>query len=663
MKENTRRKLVITENLIPRIRAEFHGGLNEYMTARIREETSKILKDGPASMGNPVLVKVSSDLSPHPGQLLLTVSFVLDYFFLYGTRTRKKYVPIPDKFLSLDPEHQYQFLCEEMDKVLDKLLIELMNGLPTNYGLDVNGKPKYYPFFSEIRPSKEHKLLSFGGLQEICSEVFKSRKKEFLACVLNRVSQAHENIMPAMPDDLPGHYPGTPGSIRMSFSCSDRSHGSLSIQITMTYKDPIVWSVRSSMDLLPILALRSREKAIERVNEVLSEMVETATEEMLGMLPFCQVIPGAGSGEFPEKLYEFLTTGTAAFPHVKLLLQNTGCDDKHVPFLSYSGNGKYSLLPDSKKLQPSVADVVLDAHAASKEIGKPLPLTRTKTAPANLLETYRYCLAISSVILKEASTKGVQPPDFILSSANGVITSARHRDVSYTPEDLFGDGSKSLRRAFNAVLEPSLMLEQKMEHLDETQLAALNELNETELAILRLIHQDGRTWRSMAEKELSSTVVTKRQYIGDRLDALCERKILTSDGSVPLLRSYTAENAYGDAFYVYKPLADLCPGVLDKAVPRAFRFDEISLLNSAKRGAWFVERIKSVETRDERWEALQVLENDIQRTFLQEFVKSPEGESFFRSFSGPDATYARLLLGSIPGCKKYASVFFGDEQG
>ena len=658
MTEEAKNKLNNIREMCLRVREELHGGLDEYAAGRVRDIAPKAMKEGPAALDHPILDDVRCDFYFASEQVVLRLFVTLDYFFLRATLMKKKEIKFLKNFESLTPENQYQYLSLETENALNDILLVLFGGLPAKYALDNDGSPMHYLVFPHISLSKEHKLLLTKGVRKICAEVFFRRKKEFCACISERVFQAYQKAGMILTDDLPGHYPGTLGPVQLDFTGSENCIGTLNVHVPMTYNDPIVWSSKFSRNLRYILESRSEEEAVVYVNEVLEDMVKEAAEKTAAMLPYCQAIPGAAQGAFPLKFFDLLTTGTAVFPHVTLESNHASGSNRFPPFLAFCGNGEYSLLANSKKLQPSAVDVTLDTYDAYADMDRPLPLARVKKAPSNLLETYRYCLAISDVIQKESTARGVKAPEFILSSTNGVITGAKYKNASYTPEDLFGDGSWSLKQTFSSLLQTLLTTEQKIACLDDAQLATLNELNPTELAVLRLVHQKRCTWRSQVESELFETVITKKPYIGDCLYALCKKSILTSDGNVPFLQTYTAKNDYNTDFCVYQPMAALCPGVLDKAVPRAYSFDEVDMLNRHKRGAWFLEQVKSVRTEEERGAALQVLENKIPRSFLQKFVDYPEGESFFRSLTGPDATRAKLLLGSIPGYKKRAKLLF-----
>ena len=188
----------------------------------------------------------------------------------------------------------------------------------------------------------------------------------------------------------------------------------------------------------------------------------------------------------------------------------------------------------------------------------------------------------------------------------------------------------------------------------QRQLAVFNTLNSTELAVLRCIASCPEAQGTAVADAIENRVCTTKAYTGMCIQHLTTLEVTWAGKTMPLLQARMETNGKLDDTCMFWVGACIDREMLASASGRPFNLAETAVLKPAARAKWFTNYLLEADD-EQRWPRFNEVLDHMPRTFLTDFVKSEEGQTFLRGFSGSDAMFVRLTVEELPGCKRLAA--------
>ena len=195
---------------------------------------------------------------------------------------------------------------------------------------------------------------------------------------------------------------------------------------------------------------------------------------------------------------------------------------------------------------------------------------------------------------------------------------------------------------------------------DEVLRRILGKLTPSALAILQFIYQEERVWYDKIVYTLGPSLPNTKASIEDYLDEAVE-VMAPVRGIRQTLVSWKEKEALGP-FTFFAPAFPALREIILSATPGRFGPEDLPYLTAAGRLQALEGMAQVAGSREERWDLLDLLENEVSRSTAAAFVKSEAGQAFLRGLEGDDREYARLLLEDLPGCKRLVRSLLGSDS-
>ena len=657
-KNDLNKQRTCIRRLLARIRDEFHGGLSLYAGKLVAEQGERYFANAPAGYRAPTISSAQATIERAGDWLVIRVFADIDYHVLVASKRSETRFLLPGFNDGVPEDVKYHIFAQAVEKRITEAVDCIFDNIPFCYESATPGDQDFQRHFSSVAYKNGKSMIEGVSLSALRNGALDRTKDMLKQRLMDRISASFERRRKDILKVYPGHFLGTVTDCSFAYNTSNTRDCILNVSISTEYERLYTWTIQVSSYILRAFQYTSAQDVQEYIEKVLLQLADKAADLVADSIPVCHVVIGDEKGMFPSFLFEYFISGSARIGCVTLTMEDrkkdTGMKD---PFLSYIGGKKYEILPGKTICPGKAQGLELDLAAISRSLDSTFSLGRHREPPESI-DIFRYCASVSSLCKTLSDAKKIPCPELEFTMTDGVLTSAKYRDHKYSKRELFGDGSMTLKDAILPILRSTIEEEAHLVDLGEAQLAVLNTLNPTELAILRHAHSKGRTWFHDAADAVEYKTITTKTFAGDCLSNLCEVEVPTDSGRHLLLDwEWKRSRKHGD-FKLYMPVATLVPDILDKVKPREYRPDEIPNIEAKHRGVWFAKLAARAQTAEERWEALRILENDMPKTYLPEFAKSPEGQAFFSAFEGADATYVQFLLQNTPGCKKLAAAIF-----
>ena len=290
---------------------------------------------------------------------------------------------------------------------------------------------------------------------------------------------------------------------------------------------------------------------------------------------------------------------------------------------------------------------------------QPVPPLEYTALPTEIAGFFRLGEALEQTLNQMLLDKDVSIPNMVLQLAKDCSLQLHCGSKNLA----LGTGEMSTGQRIMRLATQSVAEEEAKAAFRNRQLAVLNGLNPTELAILRHISKNGETWCAELADEIDGQVCTMKSYTGECLENLAVEYMPVKGGYKPLLEVYWGFNDAYDECLMYCFDLDIDRKLLESATGRPFRASEVGKMKPAARGDWFTGYLLEADG-EQRWARFNEALDYMPRTFLTTFAKSEAGQTFLKGFTGPEAMFVRLTVEELPGCKRLAAKLWpGEAEG
>ena len=404
------------------------------------------------------------------------------------------------------------------------------------------------------------------------------------------------------------------------------------------------------------------------LRKAMTDKARRAVKKAAQALPAFQVIPpGEGEPEkqFPLPVWNSLKErGTVGGEVMLNYKQEYPAPNGTSVFFAYFGNNRYRFLSDSLLVEKRSKNLEMDVPGFLKQEADLKQVLEQTELPVqfNFCERILFADAVSLAWTSFPLGEGQTRPKIHFNMVKGELKEVVWRGVSYSAKTWF-DPEKTLplKQRVEELFHWLLEAEKKLGTEPAEQMRILSDLNPTQVEILRYVYRSGRTWFHDVADSIESRVITTKVAAGQYLYDLAEIRVPFMGKQVPVIYSKMVSGRHGD-FQLYTPNTELPKELIASVRPRPFCGDEVQDMTTAGRDKWVMEQAGRAKTAEECWNVLEILENQLPKAAAVRFVRSPQGEDFFRKIQGADAEYARFFLESLPGCKSLAPKLIPSQE-
>lgn len=394
-----------------------------------------------------------------------------------------------------------------------------------------------------------------------------------------------------------------------------------------------------------------------RLCQAYATAADKLTAWACGRAPLAVLRDFDGPGCPPEALRQLLRDGEAPFGSISLRWAGPKLEQgRQICCLPEKGGIRYVLM-DS--FSPLARRDTLPYSSSAWAYGMPLALETLSTLPDDLATVLRLSSALDAILREAAAQSQEDVPAVSLTVKPDLHLTLESSRLSMDLSAEMATRTGDLEGYFRELAQILLKEQHLCRTVSNQQMKVLRTLNPTELAVLRYVWTNKRTWYTDAADQLDGTVLTQKSYMDVCLNKLLRTELPTADAlSAPLLASEYHRNEHHMLYRIYTPNARLDPDILEAVQPRDFTFQELPMLKPACRELWAADQLIHADTPEARKQVLLAVQLQMPRTFLARFAHTPEGQTFFRSFEGDDALQAQLTVQHLPGCRKLAETIW-----
>ena len=227
---------------------------------------------------------------------------------------------------------------------------------------------------------------------------------------------------------------------------------------------------------------------------------------------------------------------------------------------------------------------------------QPVPPLEYTALPTEIAGFFRLGEALEQTLNQMLLDKDVSIPNMVLQLAKDCSLQLHCGSKNLA----LGTGEMSTGQRIMRLATQSVAEEEAKAAFRNRQLAVLNGLNPTELAILRHISKNGETWCAELADEIDGQVCTMKSYTGECLENLAVEYMPVKGGYKPLLEVYWGFNDAYDECLMYCFDLDIDRKLLESATGRPFRASEVGKMKPAARGDWFTGYLLEADG-EQRW--------------------------------------------------------------
>ncbi len=639
--------------------------LQEAMQGEMKKRAVECFAQAPVPVR---LLVVSTSLYGRYRDINLQVICTFDYHGLNASRTVRD--PLN---LTLPEDSPMEKRIEELDQQLnDRVGREadrMFQGIPLSWDSDKPGLLSCHPFFDRVVPMPEKFSLGKRTLPQVVEEVFRRLEPKLKEAVEEQLNAA----LTARADSL--HLPEW---VKRSVFPAVLTGCSLEVRLEDDYtlNTRCTFQVRyQEEESIPAEAGGSGlfraartlpEAELETwLEDCLTKQFRKAEKKAEKSIPCAGILPS--SGFFPYGVETMLESAEGDFGTLKIRWEGKGLTrgaSLGSRFLGIMEGNTYVIMPDVRADGHYRKSFTFDWAFWETCQREPEKALNTLTGLGTLEEAVSFGGAASALFDSMSVPEGGIRPELTFFLSPNIPPSCRWHGMFIDLEQdlspsLSAPGTLAART--RAVLRSFLDRENSFQGERQAQLDVYATLNPSQLMVLKYIYQSGRTWFHDVADYLESRSLTTKAAVGRYLDELKELKVPVLGQEEPVILWSWVEGRHG-RFQLYQPNPKVSGEILACASPRPFRADESGDFTPRGREVWFQSLVKEARTPEKRWRVVEILENTLPRTQAVAFVRSPEGQTFLREFTGPDRTYVRFLLESLPGCHRLAAELFGQDE-
>lgn len=614
------------------LKISFEGQtLEDYIKSVAEEQINDQFLNFPEA-SRPNLEDVEVDLDRFASDtVILKICFKVDYNgFLFDRRCK-------DSFRFAWPNNHPDPISDSVDLLIPIIKVRIVEICKDAFACDENGILKVEEIIGVN--SKSYALLS-RRVKAAWTELAPDRD------LLNMYNSA---ILPEIPGFTQAH--ATLAQLKYTL----HKDGKMEITLKLTLSGVMIEVGHAEGFVYRCLICADENLAKKTLlTDVSALVVETLDPIKSPKLYYTMTAPDSIS----QALYDLLTTGTARI----------GCVN-----LAYNGklkkvSGIYATAhkPWQKLALTSTPPLASDIQSVSFDLQtwedlRAVSLENLPKANDDFAFGIRFCEKVAIAVEAEANYKNVDSPEVKAFFTPHGFDRMEYSCFSLAKQQTLYWSDRERRDKYKKIAEEVVEEKYQLDHLEENLRDTIADLNPTQYAVLKFIVNKGSSYLSEVTKEVSKLVQTNQQYIASCLSSLERNSVLAGEGKrLPLLSTRSVKGTYG-WFDVYRCNIDRLKPILPNISPRPYNRAEAKYLSPKAHESWFIDQMLNSKTPEEQWKTFSDAQDNLPKASLARFLKTEEGQAFFKNFTGDDAMFVKLALEEIPGCKTIVNKLFPEN--